>query len=75
MNIEVTRASLALLVAISLGVCLYLLFMVPMPSLSRDIILVIIGALVATFKDVYGYYFGSSEGSTRKTELLKGRVP
>lgn len=74
MNIEATRAALALLVTISLGVCLYLLFCVEMPNTSRDIILVIIGALVATFKDVFGYYFGSSEGSTRKTEIMRGQA-
>jgi CDP-diglyceride synthetase len=70
MNIEITRASLSALVTIGLGLCMYLLFCVTMPDASRDIILVIIGAMVATFKDVFGYYFGSSEGSTRKTEIL-----
>lgn len=30
-----------------------------------------IGALIAAFAAVWGYWLGSSEGSARKTELLK----
>jgi len=72
MNTEVIKGILSLLVVVGVGVCLWLLFYYPLPQGSRDIILIVIGALVATFKDIYGYYFGSSEGSTRKTELLTG---
>lgn len=32
-----------------------------------------IGALIAAFAAVWGYWLGSSEGSARKTELLKGK--
>ncbi len=70
MNTEITKSILSLLVVVGVGVCLWLLFYFPLPQGSRDIILIVIGALVATFKDIYGYYFGSSEGSTRKTEIL-----
>jgi flagellar basal body-associated protein FliL len=52
--------------------CLLLLFYVPPPSGTRDIILIVIGTLVVLVKDVYGFYFGSSEGSARKTELMSG---
>jgi hypothetical protein len=52
--------------------CIVLLFYVPPPSGTRDIILVVIGTLVVLVKDVYGFYFGSSEGSARKTELMSG---
>jgi hypothetical protein len=52
--------------------CLGLLFSVPPPSGTRDIILVVIGTLVVLVKDVYAFYFGSSEGSARKTELMSG---
>lgn len=70
MNTEITRGVLALAVALSVGVCLYLLFVIPMPQTSHDLILVIIGAMVATFKDIISYYFGSSDGSKKKTDLL-----
>jgi len=37
---------------------------------TRDILLVLIGILGAVFKDVYGFYFGSSKGSKDKDALL-----
>lgn len=40
---------------------------------TRDILLILSGALVAIVKDVYGYEFGSSRGSEVKTEQL-GRL-
>ncbi|MDA8428172.1 MAG: hypothetical protein M0T70_02850 [Geobacteraceae bacterium] len=39
------------------------------PTVEK-ILLILLGALVTLVKDVYGYYFGSSEGSAKKTELL-----
>lgn len=40
---------------------------------TRDILLILSGALVAIAKDVYGFEFGSSRGSETKTEQL-GRL-
>jgi hypothetical protein len=40
---------------------------------TRDILLILSGALVAIAKDVYGFEFGSSRGSEVKTEQL-GRL-
>jgi hypothetical protein len=40
---------------------------------TRDILLILSGALVAIVKDVYGFEFGSSRGSEEKTEQL-GRL-
>jgi hypothetical protein len=37
---------------------------------TRDILLILSGALVAIVKDVYGFEFGSSRGSEAKTEQL-----
>ena len=51
-------------------ICIYLLFFQPFPEASKDVLLIVVGALIAIVKDVYGYYFGSSESSARKTELL-----
>lgn len=41
-----------------------------LPGSVKDILLLLVGALITIVKDVYSYYFGSSEGSARKTELL-----
>ena len=34
----------------------------------KDILLILIGVLASSFKDVVGYYFGSSLGSSKKDE-------
>lgn len=36
----------------------------------KDTFLILVGAAIAVFKDVYGYYFGSSSGSAEKSRLL-----
>lgn len=59
-----------------LAVDIVLLFVVPVPEASRDLLLVSFGALVAIVKDVYGFEFGSSKGSERNAQAaadaLKG---
>lgn len=35
----------------------------------KEVMLVLIGVLAGAFKDVSGYWIGSSHGSARKTEL------
>jgi len=52
------------------GAIIVLISAPEIPGSVKDILLILIGALVAIVKDVFGYYFGSSEGSARKTELL-----
>lgn len=66
---------LAVLAMITFMVCLYLLFFKTIPAGSKDVLLIVAGALIVLVKDVYGYYFGSSEGSARKTELLSTAEP
>lgn len=39
----------------------------------KDTFLILVGAAITTFKDVYGYYFGSSAGSKQKDELLNNK--
>ncbi|MHB9075802.1 MAG: hypothetical protein ACYC6G_20055, partial [Desulfobaccales bacterium] len=39
---------------------------------NKEIILMILGAVITTLSTVVGYFFGSSQGSTRKTEILAG---
>ncbi len=38
------------------------------PSTVKDILLVMLGALLASWKELTGYFFGSSSGSARKDE-------
>ena len=36
----------------------------------REVLLVLVGVLAGAFKDVVGYYFGSSLGSAKKTDSI-----
>jgi hypothetical protein len=39
---------------------------------NKDVMLIVIGSVTTTLATVVGYYFGSSQGSSRKTEILAG---
>lgn len=55
--------------------CIYLLAFRTLPPSGKDAILILLGAVVASYKDVYGFFFGSSAGSERQTELLSQAPP
>jgi hypothetical protein len=48
----------------------YSLLRVQVPQTNNDVMMLLLGAMTAIVKDLYGYYFGSSESSARKTELM-----
>jgi hypothetical protein len=50
--------------------CFCLIAFVNLPQQAEGAILTLIGFVGASYKDVYGYYFGSSKGSDDKTKLL-----
>lgn len=41
---------------------------------KKDIIIYILGALSAVVTQIYSFYFGSSQGSSDKNEMLKGQM-
>lgn len=41
------------------------------PKQNADLLNIAIGALLAAFATVVGYFYGSSKGSSEKNELLK----
>lgn len=65
-----TPAALAWVAILTLAFCIYMLGFRTLPSTGHDALMLLIGAVVGICKDVYGYFFGSSAGSDRKTELL-----
>ncbi|CAB3733401.1 hypothetical protein [Paraburkholderia rhynchosiae] len=57
------------------GILLLMAFQ-PLPGVNKDLVNVIVGALGTAWISIIGYYFGTSVGSMRKTELLaKPSVP
>lgn len=51
------------------GVVTALLFL-PIPDANRSAVDILLGSLAATMGAVYNFYFGSSEGSKNKTDVL-----
>jgi hypothetical protein len=57
------------------GILLLMAFQ-PLPGANKDLVNVVVGALGTAWISIIGYYFGTSVGSMRKTELLaKPSVP
>lgn len=40
----------------------------------KDILLVLLGALLASYKELTGYFFGSSSGSAKKDEVINAQA-
>lgn len=53
-----------------IAVLILLIFKVVPEGNNRDLLLVLIGVLAGLIKDVYGFQFGSSQGSQNKTDQL-----
>jgi CDP-diglyceride synthetase len=64
------KCYMALFITVAVIGALYLLIYEPLPPLSKDAVLMVLGGLMMRLGDIFAYYFGSSEGSQRKTELL-----
>lgn len=50
-----------------------MLMLYPLPPTMHDPVMMLVGSLISAFTAVVAYYFGSSQGSIRKTELLANR--
>ena len=55
-------------------VLLYLLVMAEVPETNKDLLNLVVGALIGSFASVVGYFFGSSAGSSKKDETISDMV-
>jgi len=58
------------LISICFFFVLYLLIFHPMPTENKDVLYLIIGALIGFEGAVVSYFYGSSKGSADKNEML-----
>jgi hypothetical protein len=63
--------ALGSLIVIGFFTTLIIFIKIEVPTENKDILNLIIGALLASFSTVVGYFFGSSAGSAAKNDLLK----
>ncbi|MBA7624852.1 hypothetical protein ES703_32266 [subsurface metagenome] len=52
---------------------LILLIFKSVPEVNSEMLYISIGALIGAFTTVVGYFYGSSQGSSDKSELLSGK--
>lgn len=53
-----------------LSLCIIGSFFVNVPAQTRDILLMLVGALIVIVKDVYGFEFGTSKNAERNAQSL-----
>jgi hypothetical protein len=68
---QIFQYALGALVAAGLFWVTYLLIMSPAPESNKDALLILVGVIAGQFANIVGYFFGSSKGSSDKTDILK----
>ena len=62
------------IIVIGFFLLLYLLIKQEIPEVNKDVLNLVIGALIGSFTTIVGYFYGSSKGSSEKTELLNKKT-
>ncbi len=62
---------LGALITIGFFILLYFLVFKLVPEPNKDLLNLVVGALIASFSTVVGYFYGSSKGSAEKNDLIK----
>ena len=52
---------------------LWLLISISIPEQNKEILNIVVGALIGSFSSIVAYFFGSSLGSARKDEIIRGK--
>lgn len=72
MKIEKAQLTLGILIVVGFFGSLVILLYRPgtLTELNREPVMLMVGALIAAFSLLVGFYFGSSAGSARKTDMI-----
>lgn len=68
---EIFQYILGALIVAGFFALLILLVLSAVPSENKDLLNLVVGALIGSFSGIVSYFFGSSLGSSKKDELLK----
>lgn len=67
---QIFQYILGILIVTGFFILLYLLLSASVPTENKDLLNLVVGALIGSFATVVGYFYGSSMGSADKNELL-----
>ena len=70
-NKEIFQYILGGLIVAGFFALLILLVLSAVPTENKDLLNLVVGALIGSFSGIVSYFFGSSLGSSKKDELLK----
>jgi hypothetical protein len=73
MNSDKMRAALAFAVVSLVAATLWMINKGQLQETMRDIALIVVGHILAKFSGVYDFYFGSSDGSKVKNDIIAGQ--
>ena len=62
------------LIVVGFFVLLYMLIKSEVPDKNKDLLNLVVGALIGSFASVVGYYYGSSAGSARKDDIIQKQI-
>jgi hypothetical protein len=72
-NEKVYMYILGAVIVLGFYIIIAFVFQRPIPETNNDVAMLLIGALIAKFADVVGYFYGSSKGSADKTNILNSQ--
>jgi hypothetical protein len=67
---DIFQYVLGALIVIGFFTLLYLLVSGEVPEANKDLLNLVVGALIGSFATVVGYFYGSSSGSAKKDETI-----
>lgn len=71
---KIVKYGLASLIIIGFFTLMVLLIRFQVPTENKDMLNMVIGALLGAFATIVGYFFGSSQGSSEKTEMMNKKT-
>jgi len=69
---DIAMLVLGALIVSGFFILLYILIYAAVPVQNKEILNIVVGALIGSFTSVVGYFFGSSIGSKDKTDIIGG---
>lgn len=67
---EIFQYALGALIVLCFFTVIILLILKGVPTDNKEALLLILGALISAFTGVVGYFYGSSMGSAKKTDII-----